>query len=336
MSAMLDVLSCGPGVTVQDLGRSGYLAQGLSRGGAMDRLALHEGAALLGQPVGAALEMAGFGGRFRANAPLRIALTGAPMRASVDGTALVWHASHSVPAGAVLEIGGATAGVYGYLSIGGGLAEPEILGSQSAHLTAGLGRALAAGDSLALGADTGKETGLVLDVAPRWEGGALRILPSLQTAVFPKGERARFCAERFARDQRGNRMGVRLVPEGAGFGLAAGQTILSEVIVPGDIQIPGDGFPYILMAECQTTGGYPRIGTVIPADLPRVAQTAPGVAVSFRFVTREEALAAEASYRNDIKALRKRMRPLVRDPHDIRDLLSYTLISGVTAGRELS
>ena len=84
MSRALDILACGPGVSVQDLGRTGYLAQGLSRGGAVDGLALHEGAALLGQPVGAALEMAGFGGRFRATEPLRIALTGAPMRATID------------------------------------------------------------------------------------------------------------------------------------------------------------------------------------------------------------------------------------------------------------
>ncbi len=88
------------------------------------------------------------------------------------------------------------------------------------------------------------------------------------------------------------------------------------------------------MYECQTTGGYPRIGTVIPADLPRVAQAAPGVELRFRFVSRAEALEAEAGYRRALGAIT--VRPLVRDPADMPDLLSHSLISGVTAGEEHS
>ncbi len=336
MSGSLTIQSVGPGVSVQDLGRPGYLAQGLSRGGAADTLALYEGAALLRQPVGAALEMAGMGGRFVADRDLRIALTGAPMRGRLDGAPLVWNASHAVPKGAVLDIGGASQGVYGYLTLGGGLAVPMQLGAQSAHLAAGLGRVLKPGDTLPLGQDDGRETGLTLAVDPRWQGGALRVLPSLQTQVFPDAQRVRFTSSRFTRDARGNRMGVRLVPEGEGFGLAAGQTILSEVIVPGDIQIPGDGAPYVLLSECQTTGGYPRIGTVLGADLPRVAQSPPGAELQFRFVTRDEALGIETAMRKHIKGLARAATPLVRDPHEMPDLMSYTLISGVTAGEELT
>lgn len=324
----------GPGVTVQDTGRAGYLALGLSRGGAVDRMALAEGAALLGQPVGAALEMAGMGGRFEVTAPTRIALTGAPMRASLDGAALAWNASHLLPAGGMLDIGGATSGVYGYLSFGGNLATPTLLGGQGVHLAAGLGRAVAAGDRLAIGPDTGTVTGQGLKVAPRWDGGTLRVLPSLQTDLFTQAQRDRFESTTLLRDSRGNRMGVRLQPEGEGFGLTAGGTILSEVITPGDIQIPGDGAPYVLLAECQTTGGYPRIGTVIPADLPKVAQTSAGTALRFRFVTLEEALMAERAYRKHLADLTRSRFALVRDPHDISDLLSYTLISGVTAGED--
>lgn len=335
MSA-LEVLSVGNGVTVQDTGRPGYIALGLSRGGAADRLALAEGAALLKQAVGAALEMAGFGGRFRADVSWRAALTGAPMKATLDGTALTWNASHSVPAGAVLEIGGALRGVYGYLTVGGGLDLPMELGARSAHLNAGLGRVLQAGDRLPLHADEGRAAGLVLDPAERFAGGVLRVLPSLQTPLFPGEMRARFGAETFVRDDRGNRMGIRLRPEGDGYGLEHGQSILSEVITPGDIQIPGDGAPYILLYECQTTGGYPRIGTVIPADLPRVAQAAPGASLRFRFVERAEALEAEKTHRRGLEALPGTVRPLVRNPADMPDLLSHTLISGVTAGEELS
>lgn len=175
---------------------------------------------------------------------------------------------------------------------------------------------------------------MVLDVSPRWSGGEIRILPSLQTGLYSKEERARFCATVFRRDARGNRMGVRMAPPGEGFGLAAGQTILSEIITPGDIQIPGDGAPYVLLAECQTTGGYPRIGTVIPCDLPKVAQAAAGAEVRFRFVTRAEALAAQAGFMRDVKGLKGRVKPLVRDPADVPDLLGYTLISGVISGSE--
>lgn len=334
--SVLEVLQAGPGVTVQDAGRPGYLALGLSRGGAADPVALAEGAALLKRPVGVALEMAGLGGRFQADVPCRIALTGAPMRASVDGAPLAWNASHALPAGAVLDIGGAQRGVYGYLTLGCGLDLPEVLGARSAHLAAGLGRVLQAGDELALGTDDGSLSGMTLAPVDRFGGGLLRVLPSLQTALFPEETRARFETDVFRRDSRGNRMGVRLVPPGEGYGVASGQTILSEIITPGDIQIPGDGAPYVLLTECQTTGGYPRIGTVIPADLPRVAQAGPGAELRFRFVSRGEALEAEAAYRKGLAALAGAVRPLVRDPADIPDLLSYTLVSGVTAGEELS
>lgn len=331
MNALV-VERAGPGVTIQDDGRPGWRALGLSRGGAVDGLALAEGAALLGQPPGTALEMAGMGGRFRAEAALRVALTGAPMRAVLDGRPLTWHASHALPEGSVLEIGGALSGAYGYLTPGGGIATPTLLGARSAHLAAGLGAPLAAGDRLPLGPDREGEAGLTLEPAARFAGGEIRILPSLQTALYPRAERARFEATGFVRDVRANRMGVRLKPPEAGFALQAGGTILSEVIVPGDIQIPGDGAPFVLLSECQTTGGYPRIGTVIPADLPRIAQAPGGAEIRFRFVTRDEALAAECGMRDRIAALPGALRPLIRDPGDIPDLLRYTLISGVTTG----
>jgi allophanate hydrolase len=151
--------------------------------------------------------------------------------------------------------------------------------------------------------------------------------------MFSEDEIARFEATRFARDARGNRMGVRLIPDGEGFHSRAGLSILSEIVVPGDIQITGDGTPMVLLAECQTTGGYPRIGTVLPCDLPRVAQAPPGAGLTIRFVDREEAMAAERAAAEALRALSGRLTRLVRDPRDIRDLLSYQLISGVTAGK---
>ena len=335
MTARLIVHQAGPGITVQDRGRPGYLALGLSRGGAADTLALAEGAALLRQsPDCAALEMAGMGGTFEVSEDTRIALTGAPMQAAIDGEGIAWNASHLLPAGARLTIGAARAGVYGYLHLGGGIATPELLGARSAHLAAGLGARIAAGDDLPLGTDKGGDTGLTLPADDRFSGGTIRVVPSLQTGLFPDDEIARFEASAFHRDNRGNRMGVRVVPDGEGFAPEGGLSVLSEVIVPGDIQITGDGTPFVLLAECQTTGGYPRIGAVLPCDLPRVAQAAAGTGLRFRFVSPEDGLAALRRDAEARKALAKTARPLLRDPATIRDLLSYQLISGVTAGAD--
>lgn len=331
MNRMLDILSAGPAVTMQDGGRPGYLAFGLSRGGAADRLALAEGAALLGQEAAmAALEMAGFGGTFAVTEPVRIALTGAPMRVALDGVALVWNASHMVLPGQRLSIGAVEAGVYGYLSLGGGIATEPVLGSRAAHLTAGLGQTLAAGDRLALGPDRGEGVGLALQAGGHAGGGRVRVLPTAQTAMFSPGDRARFEATTFRRDPVGNRQGVRL-SGGAPFATEGQRSLLSEIVEPGDIQMTGEGVPYVLLAECQTMGGYPRIASVVPDDLPIVAQAAPGDSLRFRFVTLEEAL-ADYRARRPGGRLNIPLRRLLRDPREMADLLSYQLISGVTDG----
>jgi 5-oxoprolinase (ATP-hydrolysing) subunit C len=325
----------GPGVTVQDAGRPGLLAQGLSRGGAADRLALAEGAALLGQGEACGvLELAASLAELEPTRPLRIALTGAPMRALADGVPLAWNASHDLPAGARLVLSG-SAGGYSYLHVGGGIAGHPALGAVSAHLAAGIGAMLRPGDRLALGADAGGPVGLRLDPLPRFDGGMLRVVPGVQTGLFSPAMQARFAATVFRKDARGNRMGQRLTPEGAPFGLAAGLTILSDIIVPGDIQIAGDGTPYVLLAECQTTGGYPRIGTVLPCDLPRLVQAPPDAAFRFCFVTLDEAVAAERAEAARRASLGASLRPLRREPRDIPDLLSYQLIDGVTRGDDL-
>lgn len=323
-------------MTVQDLGRAGYLAYGLSRGGAVDGLALLEGAALLGQnPALAAFEMAGMGGTFVATEDMRIALTGAPMRVSIDGVNIQWNASHLLVKGGQLSIGAATSGSYGYLHVGGGIDGARVLGAQSAHLAAGIGKVVQDGDTLPIGHDMQSLTGQKIAAEPRFDGGMVRIVPSLQTEFFAPDEIARFEATSFKRDTRGNRMGVRIIPDGDGFKTEAGLSILSEVIVPGDVQVTGDGTPFVLLSECQTTGGYPRIGSVLPMDLPRVAQARAGATLKFQFVTLEEAVACEGREAARRKSLRGAVEPMIRNPHDIADLLSYQLISGATAGDDL-
>ncbi|SDG81570.1 biotin-dependent carboxyltransferase family protein [Sulfitobacter delicatus] len=331
MSA-LTILQAGPAMTVQDLGRPGYRALGLTHGGAADPIALHEGAALLNQDPGcAALEMAGSGGQFSADSDTRIALAGAQMQVSIDGEPVAWDASHLLPAGATLTIGGARDGAYGYLHVGGGIDIEPVMGSRSSHLAAGIGQPLASGDSLPISKDSGGETSQTLPRDSRFGAERVRIVASMQTEAFDEETRTRFTNTTFRRDARANRMGARMDHDGDGFATGGQLTIVSEVITPGDIQITGDGAPFVLMCECQTTGGYPRIGTVIPCDLPIVAQAQPGAALRFEFIDLDEALAAETRHRDALAALPKQRQPLLRDPARIRDLLAYQLISGVVS-----
>jgi allophanate hydrolase len=330
MQRALIIRACGPGTTVQDLGRFGYVAQGASPGGAADRDAMFEGAALLGQAAKTAgLEITGLGGRFEVSTPTRIALTGARAQARLDEQPLAWNASHLMQPGQGLSIGPPQGGNYSYLHLGGGIATPPFMGSRSTHLVARIGAAVTPG-ALPLGEDPGTETGLALPEAPRFGGGTLRIIASAQTNRFSAADLARLQNTEFTRDPRGNRMGARMSYAGAPFQPEGGLSILSEMVVPGDIQIAGDGAPFVLLGECQTTGGYPRIGTVIPPDLPRVAQARPGEALRFALIPRDAALAAHEAA---LRALAP--QPRLRDPRDIPDLLSYQLIDGATAGDPL-
>jgi len=330
MTATLTILQAGPALSLQDLGRPGFLAQGLTKGGASDPTALYEGAALLRQPATcAAIEMAGTGGSFQSDTDIRIAMTGATMAANIDGETLGWNASHLLPAGATLTIGGAQNGSYGYLHVGGGFATEPQMGSRASHLSVGLGSALKNGDTLPVGKDSGKEIGMTLPVNPRFGGGLVRVVASMQTASFASETRERFVETPFKRDARANRMGVRMDHDGDGFSTDGQLSIVSEVIVPGDIQITGDGAPFVLMCECQTTGGYPRIGTVIPCDLPRVAQAQTGAAIRFEFIELDQAVALQSRYLKELKTLASSVTPLVRDPATMRDLLGYQLVGGV-------
>lgn len=327
------VHSCGASVTVQDAGWTGTLATGLSRGGVADRLAYAQMQALLGETHGAVLEMAGQGGEFSVSHRARIALTGAPMRASIDGVALRWNAVHTLDAGQRLSIGVAEQGVFGYLGFGGGLDEPRVMGSASTHRASGLGRVVVAGDRLRIGPDSKPErTGLALPES-RAREGHIRLVPAAQTDLFDPDVIALFEHTIFTRGLRGNRQGVVLESD-ARFALDGGQSIPSETVLPGDIQIPGDGVPLVLLADCQTTGGYPRIASVLPCDLPRVVQAGPGTKLQFQLISRDEGIAAERQSHTELAGLEKACRPMVRDPAEMADLLSYNLISGALTGHE--
>ena len=320
----------GPGASIQDFGRPGWVERGLSESGALDPVALHEGAAILGHdPGAAALEMIGMGGSFTAKAPVSIALTGAGMPCAVDGAPIAAYAGHPLEPGQVLEVGAARDGVAGYLHLGGGIAAEPVMGSRAAHLRAGVGRALKAGDEIeAVG---GGRAGRGLAAADRFGGGVVRVIETMQSTLWDDGERRRFSETVFRKHARSDRMAARIDPGGAGFALDGGLSVISEIALPGDIQITGDGTPFVLLPECQTTGGYPRIGAVIPADLPLVAQAPAGAELRFRWVSLEEAVSAERAHREALAALPSKTGPLVRDPADAGNLLAHNLVGGVVS-----
>ncbi|SPH23761.1 KipI antagonist [Defluviimonas aquaemixtae] len=327
----------GPGLTIQDLGRPGHISRGLSQGGAADRLALFEAAALLAlsEPV-AGVEMAGLGGEVSVTEPTRIALTGAPMRAAVDGRPLPWHASHMLEPSQRLSIGGAEAGAYGYLTFAGGIATNPWLGSRSAHLAAGIGERIRTDDRLPIGPDPAPGgRSRIIDAELRFSGGKIRVMPGPQTMLFTPEVWRRFLDTAFQRATDANRQGVRLSHDGACLAAEMSGGIASDFIGPGDIQMTGEGVPFVLLSESQTTGGYPRIATVIAADLPRVAQAPAGSILRFTELTVEAADALWRSEAATLSELRRKVRPLTRDPREISDLLAYQLISGATSGDDL-
>ncbi|WP_375264739.1 biotin-dependent carboxyltransferase family protein [Planktotalea sp.] len=331
MTPVIQVEKIGAAVTVQDAGWSGTLAQGLSRGGAADTFALSSIWALLGEKNTAALEMAGFGGTFRFLSDARIAIAGAVMAVRLDGTALLHNAVHFVQAGQVLEIGAARVGLYGYLGIGGGFLTPKFQGSASTHRGAGLGQVIEVGQTLKMGADLRPDRiGLALPSRPK-SSAPIRVVATAHTELFSEKVRTRFEETVFTRGSKGNRQGIAL--EGSeDFALQGGQSILSETVIPGDIQVPGQGALFALLADSQTTGGYPRIAAVLPCDLPRIAQAVAGDELKFKFVTREEGIAAERADHKARATLGKRCEAILRDPAQINDLLSYQLISGAVSG----
>lgn len=291
MSSRLTVMRAGPLTSIQDGGRFGMLRHGISASGPMDAGAFAEAGALAGGGSGgmeftvAGLEIRLEQGRYRAG------FAGGGFTVKHNGLALGWPGHVVLKAGDVLAITPGQRGNYGYLRFGADIAVPSVMGSLATSSRAGLGglngRVLRAGDVVEL---TGKSAGTATDsVRPDPLTGPIRVIWGLHADLFPQALRERFLATAFTVSWRLDRMGVRL-DDGAGvFAGAVALSLVSDAIVPGDIQILGDGTPIVLMRDHQPTGGYPRIATIISADLDRFAQLRPGSPVAFEPVTVEHA-----------------------------------------------
>lgn len=295
---MIEVLEPGALTTVQDLGRFGSQADGFSPCGAMDSAALRVANLLVGNAEGeAALEITLTGPTLRFHSDALIAIAGADFGGDVPP----WRPAF-VRAGTTLRLDVARAGCRAYLAVAGGFDLPETLGSRSTDLRAGIGgfggRALQTGDRIALRHPAPAEAPPVETWSVSWRGfppwlyrSALivRVTAGPELERFTEAARERFFGSAFHVSAQSDRMGCRLT--GAKLQLHEPLELLSEGVATGTVQVPPGGEPIVLMADRQTTGGYPRIAQVISVDLPIVAQMPPGAPLRFELLSLEIAQA---------------------------------------------
>jgi biotin-dependent carboxylase-like uncharacterized protein len=342
MKAALAVLAPGLHTTVQDLGRIGWQAIGVPVSGALDATALRLANRLVGNPPGAAgLEILHSGPTFEVAANrVRVALAGAGARLVVGAAATVpaWQSVSLLRGNVVAVVVGRCAACC-CLAVEGGVAVPAVLGSASTFVRAGIGgfkgRPLRAGDLLPLGlAEAPERAELHLpNPPPAAEEAPIRIVLGPQDEYFTDAALARLLEAEFRVSRNADRMGMRL--DGPALSHRGGWDIVSDAIATGAIQVPGSGQPILLLADHQTTGGYPKIATVVSGDLAVVARRRPGDPLRFAAVSVEEAerLARDAERR--LAALAAALEPVTAGGGiDLSRLYAGNLISGVVSGRE--
>jgi antagonist of KipI len=322
----ISVLKPGLLTTVQDLGRLGYQQTGLVVSGALDAVALRTANLLVGNPESAAgLECTLRGPVLRFEAAALLALTGADLAATIDGQPVPLGRPVAVRAGAVLAFGAPKTGGRAWLAVAGGVAVPLVLGSRATYLRAALGglagRALRAGDALPVGEWPATAQclfeGIMANKSADWTAGkwgvaaapvarpgeplVVRALPGPEYAQFAPASQRAFWAEKFTVTTEADRMGCRL--SGPALERNTNTELLSSAVTFGTVQVPAGGQPIVLLADRQTTGGYPRLAQVITADLGRLAQALPGTRLRFQLVELAEAQAQYLAQEQRLRAL---------------------------------
>ena len=332
MSARLLVDAAGPGVTVQDEGRFGLSRYGVTPAGPMDLGAYL--AATRAAGADSAIEVSLGGAAFRAEgATLCVAVAGGAFDVRLDGRSLPPACLLPLAPESRLVLRAGASGAWCYVAVGGTLDLAPILGARATHARSGLGpKPLAAGDALPF-ADAAPAPLEPLALTAPWlaaSGAPVRLLLGPQADYFAPEEIERFLNARWRIGARSDRMAYRL--EGPAIRHGRGHDIVSDGVAMGAIQIPGDGAPLALLADRQPTGGYPKIATVIGADLGRLAQLRPGEDLSFRAVDWDEAVAARRDYFAAIAAGAERA-PLCAEM-TAESLLAENLVGGVVDARD--
>ncbi len=294
----LEIIAAGVHTTIQDRGRFGFQDVGLPAAGPLDRISFRLANALVGNPPGTpALEMLLQGPTVKVGADcVRVALVGGDAEIQIrSGNARIVPAGHSVRLARdeVFRIGALGNSICAYLAIEGGPEIPPVLGSASTYVRGAIGgfegRRLRAGDSVPLkltGVDVRREYALAqpLDLAL---DQPIRVVLGPQADYFTPAAVQTFLSADYTVSPQADRMGYRL--EGPALAHAKGYNIVSDGIVAGAIQVPGSGLPIVLMVDHQTTGGYPKIATVISADIPVIGRRKPGRPIRFVAVGVREA-----------------------------------------------
>ncbi|MCC6965154.1 MAG: biotin-dependent carboxyltransferase [Nitrospira sp.] len=295
---LIHVLHPGLFTTMQDLGRSGYQRFGVSQSGAMDPWALRVGNRLLGNPDGAAgLEITIQGPELLFEQALTIAITGADLSPTSNGLAFPMWTVVAMQAGSRIQFGMRRQGARAYLTVSGGISGPMTLGSLATHVRSGVGglagRAVKKWDQLSVGTSApmaAQSIGRFLpeQFRPRYVASpTVRVMPGPQFDYFTDDAVRLFTSSPYRVTTESDRMGYRL--EGAELAHRASAEIVSEAVCVGSLQVPSNRQPILLMADCQPTGGYAKLATMIGADRSRAAQLAPGDSLLFRVISAQKA-----------------------------------------------
>ena len=296
--AVFKVLEPGILTTVQDRGRFGFSQAGVPPSGALDSFSLRVGNLLVGNEEGeAGIETTVMGLKLEAMKEVVIGIAGGDLSPTLNGEPLEMWRSHLLVEEDVLAFKGVRKGCRGYLAIGGGIAVPKIMGSKSTFLSGkfgGLeGRALRKGDVLYTVDHPTSLDKIGVHFPTNWiptfeKEVTLRVVLGPQDHHFTAlGFRA-FQSSSYQVTVKSDRMGIRLEGPKIERRSDMGESIISEGLIPGAIQVPGDGKPMIILNEL-VTGGYTKIATIVSIDLPKVAQLKPGDRVRFDPISVEEA-----------------------------------------------
>lgn len=309
----IKVIKGGMLTTIQDLGRPGYRKDGIIVCGAMDTLALQIGNLLLGnRDDEAGLECTLIGPKLLFETGQLVAITGGDLSPAVDGQPVKMWRPIYIPPGATLSFGAAVKGCRSYISVYGGFELKKVLGSYATYLKAGFGgyqgRALKNGDDLPfknIYEDKGNtfKWSADLKVYPDLEDAEIRVMKGPEFDLFTGQSIAALFEENYVVSKHADRMGYRL--EGRTLQMSTPKEMLSAAVAFGTVQVTPDGGAILLMADHQTTGGYPRIVQVITTDLTKLAQMQSGKAVRFKLVTLAEAREALLQRDKQLKQLKQ-------------------------------
>jgi len=293
------VVKAGMLTTIQDQGRWSLQSRGVTVAGPMDPVSHRLANLLVGNDADAAtLEVTLLGPQLEFEDERVIAVTGAAFEILVDSKPMTMHAPFDVSAESQLRFGARRHGARAYVAIAGGIVVPRTLGSRSTHLISGMGgidgRPVRAGDRLPLG-DPGRGRGptaaLANPILALPQGGAsIRVLPGPHREYFADDALEVLQSGPYTIAHNSDRMGFRL--DGPRLSHARGADIISDATPLGALQVPASGQPILLMADRQTAGVYPKIATVITADIGIAGQLGPGDTITFQVCTPAEAIAA--------------------------------------------